>query len=98
MGGTLFNTIAPPNINLYKWSACRCDGSVGISSGLNVNGNSSFEGTSVDYSNAQSYHSGGVNVLMTDGSVRFIKSTIAIQTYWALGSRAIGEVMTADAY
>ena len=98
MGGTLFNTIAPPNLSLYPWSACRCDGNNGVSNGVNTNGTSSFEGASVDYSNAQSYHSGGVNVLMTDGSVRFVKSTIAVQTWWALGSRAIGEVLTADAY
>ncbi len=86
MGGTLFNTIAPPNLSLYPWGACRLDCSSGC------------DGGSMDYSNAQSAHSGGVNVMMSDGSVRFIKSTIAIQTWWALGSRAIGEVLTADSY
>ena len=49
-------------------------------------------------SNANSLHPGGVNVGMTDGSVRFVKDTINQATWWALGSRAGGEVISADAY
>ncbi len=45
-----------------------------------------------------SNHSGGVNVLFTDGSVRFIKDSVAIPTWWALGTRAGGEVVDANAY
>ncbi len=45
-----------------------------------------------------SYHSGGANVLMGDGSVRFLKDSTALPTLWALGSRAQGEVISADAY
>ena len=45
-----------------------------------------------------SYHPGGVNVAFGDGSVRFIKQTINPQTWWALGSRAGGEVISADQY
>ena len=41
---------------------------------------------------ARSYHPGGVNVLLGDGSVRFIKSTIAGTTWRALGTVAGGEV------
>jgi prepilin-type N-terminal cleavage/methylation domain-containing protein/prepilin-type processing-associated H-X9-DG protein len=47
---------------------------------------------------ASSRHPGGVNVLFCDGSVRFIKSTISPPTWWALGSMAGGEVVSADAY
>jgi prepilin-type processing-associated H-X9-DG protein len=47
---------------------------------------------------ATSNHSGGVNVGMADGSVKFIKNTVALQTWWALGTRAGGEVVSADAY
>jgi prepilin-type N-terminal cleavage/methylation domain-containing protein/prepilin-type processing-associated H-X9-DG protein len=43
-----------------------------------------------------SRHPGVVNVTMADGSVRVIKNTIAIRTWWALGSRAGGEVISAD--
>jgi len=45
-----------------------------------------------------SRHPGGVNVAFGDGSVRFIKQTIAPQTWWALGTRAGGEVVSADQY
>ncbi len=45
-----------------------------------------------------SYHAGGVNVAMLDGSVRFIKSTINNLTWWALATKAGGEVISADQY
>jgi prepilin-type N-terminal cleavage/methylation domain-containing protein/prepilin-type processing-associated H-X9-DG protein len=45
-----------------------------------------------------SYHPGGANVAMADGSVRFLKSTTAMQIVWAIGSRAGGEVVSADSY
>jgi len=47
---------------------------------------------------SRSYHPGGVNTLLADGSVRFIKSTIAGLTWRALGSLAGGEVISADQY
>ena len=47
---------------------------------------------------ASSRHGGGVNVLMADGSVRFIKSTVSPPTWWALGSRDGGEVISSDSY
>jgi len=43
-----------------------------------------------------SNHSGGVNVTMADGSVRFIKTTINPQTWWGIGSRNGGEVISSD--
>ncbi len=45
-----------------------------------------------------SFHSGGANVVMADGSVRFLKSSIAYPTLWALGSRSQGEVISSDSY
>ncbi len=48
---------------------------------------------SVGYRAARSKHSGGVNVLLADGSVRFIQDSIALPTWRALGSRAGGEVV-----
>ena len=44
-----------------------------------------------------SRHPGVVNILMADGSVKAVKNTINIQTWWALGSRAGGEVISSDA-
>ena len=50
------------------------------------------------YSNATSAHPGGANIMMGDGSVRFVKDSINIQTWWALGTRNGGEVVSADSY
>jgi len=47
---------------------------------------------------ADSYHPGGVNCLMGDGSVRFIKDSVNGQAWRALGTIAGGEVISADAY
>jgi len=46
----------------------------------------------------KSKHPGGVNMAMADGSVRFIKQTINFRVFNALGSRAGGEVISADQY
>jgi prepilin-type N-terminal cleavage/methylation domain-containing protein/prepilin-type processing-associated H-X9-DG protein len=45
-----------------------------------------------------SYHSGGANVLMCDGSVKFLKDGVSQPTLWALGSISQGEVISADSY
>jgi prepilin-type N-terminal cleavage/methylation domain-containing protein/prepilin-type processing-associated H-X9-DG protein len=47
---------------------------------------------------ARSYHPGGVNVLLGDGSVRFVKDTVDGSTWRALGTASGGEVISADAY
>jgi prepilin-type N-terminal cleavage/methylation domain-containing protein/prepilin-type processing-associated H-X9-DG protein len=47
---------------------------------------------------ANSRHPGGVNLCLADGSVRFIKSTVNVQTWRALGTRNLGEVVSADGY
>jgi prepilin-type processing-associated H-X9-DG protein len=45
---------------------------------------------------ARSYHPGGVNVAVADGSVRFVTNSIQLQTWRALGTRAGGEIISAD--
>jgi prepilin-type processing-associated H-X9-DG protein len=47
---------------------------------------------------AGSPHPGGFNALFGDGSVRFIKNSIAVQVFRALITRAGGEVIAADAF
>ncbi len=42
---------------------------------------------------ARSWHLGGVNALMGDGSTRFVTETIARKTWRALGTRAGGELV-----
>ena len=50
------------------------------------------------YQCSSSNHPGGCNFLFADGSVHFLKSSIAIKTYWALGTKANGEVISSDSY
>jgi prepilin-type processing-associated H-X9-DG protein len=78
----LFNTIATPNMYNDSFAYCSRIGSGGRS----------------DLSNADSWHPGGVNVLFADGSVRFVKNSISMQTWMALGTKAGGEVISADSY
>jgi prepilin-type N-terminal cleavage/methylation domain-containing protein/prepilin-type processing-associated H-X9-DG protein len=84
MSETLFNTVATPNTQ-YNFNACRVGcGGCGPDDGI--------------FSNAQSNHSGGVNCLMADGSVKFIKNSVNMQTWMALGTRSNGEVISSDSY
>ena len=46
----------------------------------------------------RSLHPGGVNFAMTDGSVKFIKSTISLVAYRGLGTRNQGEIVGGDQY
>jgi len=51
----------------------------------------------VVYFGARSFHPGGVNATMCDGSVRFVKNSINISTWMAAGTSQGGEVISADA-
>ena len=46
----------------------------------------------------KSHHPGGANFVFADGSVHFLKQSIAMTTYCALGSRNGGEVVSSDSY
>ncbi len=82
MAQTLFNTVAPPNNSNGAWGYC---------SGLG-------SGATAMFSDATSSHPGGVNTMMADGSVKFIKNSINLATWWALGTIAGGEVISSDSY
>jgi prepilin-type N-terminal cleavage/methylation domain-containing protein/prepilin-type processing-associated H-X9-DG protein len=84
-GYTLFHTVVPPNSKDYPWRTC----------GFTCNG-CSPEGS--NFVNANSNHPGGANFAFADGSVRLIKETVNMQTYWALGTRNGAEVISSDSY
>jgi prepilin-type N-terminal cleavage/methylation domain-containing protein/prepilin-type processing-associated H-X9-DG protein len=46
----------------------------------------------------RSLHPGGANFAMADGSVRFVKNGIDVRAYRGLGTRAGGEILSADQY
>jgi prepilin-type N-terminal cleavage/methylation domain-containing protein/prepilin-type processing-associated H-X9-DG protein len=80
---TIGNTLVPPNSNYPS-----CNESTGSNNGVNEDGNYPMT----------SWHPGGANIVMCDGSVRFLKNSVSIQTVWALGSRNQGEVVSSDSY
>jgi prepilin-type N-terminal cleavage/methylation domain-containing protein/prepilin-type processing-associated H-X9-DG protein len=82
MCATLFNTIVTPNGQNDTWAYCSAVGSGGVS----------------NISNADSYHPGGVSVLMGDGSVKFIKDSVNQMVWWGLGTIGGGEVISSDSY
>jgi prepilin-type processing-associated H-X9-DG protein len=82
VGQTMFNTLVTPNSKDHPWLVCSNVGSTAL--GV--------------FSNAASYHPGGVNTLFSDGSVRLIKDAINPTVWWGLGTRNGGEVISADAY
>jgi prepilin-type N-terminal cleavage/methylation domain-containing protein len=45
---------------------------------------------------SRSFHSQGVNALLMDGSVRFVRSSVSVATWRAAGTAAGGEVLGAD--
>jgi prepilin-type N-terminal cleavage/methylation domain-containing protein/prepilin-type processing-associated H-X9-DG protein len=47
---------------------------------------------------ASSRHPAGVNVLFCDGSVKFVKTSVALPTWWAIGSIAGGEIIGGDQF
>jgi prepilin-type processing-associated H-X9-DG protein len=71
MSMTLFNTIVTPNSKQYAWNSCR-DACPGCGPDDSI------------FSNARATTPGGVNVCFGDGSVRFVKDGVAVQTWMAL--------------
>ena len=59
---------------------------------------SEFWGGAAGIVTATSNHPGGVNVCFSDGSVRFVKDSVNPQSWWAIGTRNGGEVVSSDAY
>jgi prepilin-type N-terminal cleavage/methylation domain-containing protein/prepilin-type processing-associated H-X9-DG protein len=84
-GWTLMNTVQTPSDGQYRFNGCK-NGSV-----------DNFPNDGFSYP-ASSNHPGGANVLFGDGSVKFIKSTIGYPTWWSLGTKDGGEVISADQY
>ncbi|MEJ7639444.1 MAG: DUF1559 domain-containing protein [Singulisphaera sp.] len=78
----LGNTVLPPNA---AYPDC-----------MAYSDNSDFDVSGL--SGLHSFHPGGCNVGMGDGSVKFIKSSIARTVIWAAGSMNQGDILSADAF
>ncbi|MBY0458212.1 MAG: DUF1559 domain-containing protein [Gemmataceae bacterium] len=83
-GNNWFSTLNPPNTTVpdavgYQGVSIPNAPSIGNSGNPNLS--------------ARSYHTGGVNGAMADGSVRFFRNAINLQAWNFMGSRAGGEVL-----
>jgi prepilin-type N-terminal cleavage/methylation domain-containing protein/prepilin-type processing-associated H-X9-DG protein len=85
-GWTMFNVVQTPNDGQYPIGGCRDGGTPG-----------QFPNDGFTYGSS-SAHPGGANVLFGDGSVHFVKSTVSRLTWWALGTRNGGEVISSGSY
>jgi prepilin-type N-terminal cleavage/methylation domain-containing protein/prepilin-type processing-associated H-X9-DG protein len=85
---SIFNTIVPPSSTQYTWGQCR----------FGCGGCGTYSADHSHITNANSNHPGGANVMMGDGSVHFIKSSVAVNIWWSLGTKANGEVISSDSY
>jgi prepilin-type N-terminal cleavage/methylation domain-containing protein/prepilin-type processing-associated H-X9-DG protein len=56
------------------------------------------DGSAQDSIPPTSNHPGGVNLGFADGSVKFIKDSVGLQAWWAIGTRDMGETVSSDAY
>ncbi len=85
---SLFNTIVPPNSTEYVFNHCRyiCGACFLL------------DADHSDIVNASSYHPGGANAVFCDGGVRFIRGSMAMRTWWAIGTRGSGDVVSADSF
>jgi prepilin-type N-terminal cleavage/methylation domain-containing protein/prepilin-type processing-associated H-X9-DG protein len=61
-------------------------------------GNTGGYGSIQDAFPPGSNHPGGVNICFADGSVRFIKNSVGLQAWWALGTKNGNEILSADSY
>jgi prepilin-type N-terminal cleavage/methylation domain-containing protein/prepilin-type processing-associated H-X9-DG protein len=81
---TRYNHVMPPN-------GLSCVPTTTPNSGLGNRVN--YKGSATT---ASSWHVGGVNMALADGSVRFVGNSIDIKTWWALGSRQEGDIVAED--
>jgi prepilin-type processing-associated H-X9-DG protein len=82
LGHTLGTTLLPPNSQYPNCNLETWGGDFDAPSMINLS----------------SFHPGGANVAFADGSVRFIKSSTAMQIIWSLGTRAGGDIVSSDSY
>jgi len=94
---TMFHTYTPPNSKIPDQMGGDTNGRPWCSYGLLPN-TPPCTGGAIPFNAARSRHPGGVNALFGDGSVKFIKESIAIDVWRAVGSMQGAEVVSADAY
>jgi prepilin-type processing-associated H-X9-DG protein len=94
---TMFHTYTTPNSKIPDQMGGDAKGRPWCSFGLAGNV-PPCTGGAIPWNAARSRHPGGLNVLMGDGSVKFIKDTVNLTTWRSIGSINGGEIVSSDAY
>ena len=85
-----FMAYTQPNATFPDWQATYCDYPYQL--------NPPCVNQAVSFTAARSFHPGGVNALLCDGSVRFFKNSISLPVVGALSTTSGGEVISSDSY
>ena len=94
---TMFMTYTPPNSKVPDGLSGDTNGRPWCTFGLAANV-PPCNGVTPVFNASRSRHPGGVNTLFADGSVKFMKDTVNITTWRAIGSPNGGEVVSSDSY
>ena len=92
---TMFNTYTTPNSKVPDGVGGDANGRPWCSYGLYPNV-PPCNGVQPAFNASRSRHPGGVNTLMADGSVRYVKDTIDVYTWRAIGSIAGNESISGN--
>ena len=89
-GGALFTTLNPPNTTVpdHLWNRCSNHQPGAAAPTAPCSGC----GTSYTQVHARSYHAGGIDLLLADGSVRFLTESVDRVVFQEMGTRAGGEI------
>jgi prepilin-type N-terminal cleavage/methylation domain-containing protein/prepilin-type processing-associated H-X9-DG protein len=88
--GCMFNGYTPPNSKFPDYASGGCQ--------YPYLTNPPCVGKTPTFNAARSYHAGGVNGLMSDGSVKFFKDSISIPIWRSLSTTQGNEVVSSDSY
>ena len=95
---TSFNAVLAPNSTFQDSMGNGGCNNAGTNPPCNTGIKNPTSGQPMVYLGARSKHSGGVNAAMCDGSVKFFKNTVNIQTWQAVSTTRGSEVISSDAY
>jgi prepilin-type N-terminal cleavage/methylation domain-containing protein/prepilin-type processing-associated H-X9-DG protein len=89
-GHNIYSHTQTPNRRSCYWT--------GVNSYPATSSDQDYAGATQTMVAASSYHPGGVNVLFMDGSVHFLKNSVAYPAWYGLATPAGGEVISSDQY
>jgi len=92
-GGVTFSAAEAPNTSVPdSMYSCKTATTPSAPNGAPCSGSTS-NGATLRYNFLRSYHTGGVQVALCDGSVRFASNNISLQTWRKIGTAADGQVV-----